>query len=481
MGRLFWKFFLAFWLALIIASVTVGTVVWFYKRSLDENGQALAMGPPAMFLVRAASSTLAHGGKPALLELLEEMRNDPMAQLYVVDESERDLLGRDYPPAALAQARLKLESPERFPVARIGKDREGHQYLIFAGQPLGLPPPPSDMALRPTIKPGVRPPPAPVSPWLPVLAGLLASLGFSAVLAWYLAKPIRNLRAAFEDVARGELDVRVAPAMGRRRDELADLGRDFDSMASRLRDLMETQRRLLHDVSHEIRSPLARLQAAIGLARQQPREWEVSLDRIEQESDRLDSLVGELLTLSRLEAGMGGPQKDLLDLCDVAGTVVDDARFEAVALGREVAYHCTGPLPIRCRAELLHRALDNVVRNALKFAPPGSAVDVRVGPGGPGWMSIIVSDRGPGVPDQDLEAIFVPFYRTESGAGVGFGLGLAIARRAVEAHGGAISAINRRGGGLEVRMHLPAGGGEGGSAEERRGNAAQVNGPSTPG
>ncbi|MEW5788723.1 MAG: ATP-binding protein [Pseudomonadota bacterium] len=477
MGRLFWKFFFAFWLALLLAGGVVGTVVWFHKRSVEENNQELAKGPPAMFLVKAASATLVHGGRQALLDLLEKMRDDPMAQLFVVDQTGHDLLGRDLPPAALEEARRRMALATPDPIAVRGRDPLGQEYLIFATArpPLGMlpgkiPPPPHGHLPYPPPDHAVRPggqPPTP-SPWVPMIAGLMASLGFSAVLAWYLAKPIRNLRVAFEEAARGDLDVRVAKAMGRRRDELADLGRDFDSMASRLRDLMETQRRLLHDVSHEIRSPLARLQAAIGLARQIPGEWEASLDRIERESDRLDALVGELLTLSRLEAGMGGAQRDLLDLCDVVGSVVEDARFEAVTLGRQVIYDCTGPLPMRCRGELLHRAVENVVRNALKFTPPNGSVEVRVGPGGPGWMSIIVADRGPGVPEQDLEAIFVPFYRDEAGAGVGFGLGLAIARRAVEAHGGTINARNRPGGGLEIRMHLPAGGGLDEPPEERR-------------
>ncbi len=461
MGRLFWKFFFAFWLALLTAGVAVGTVVWFHKHKLDEATHSLVMGPPAEYLVRSATATLENGGMPALLKLLGQMRDDPMAQLFVVDETGRELLGRAYPKAALARAQAIAGTATGSPVARAMTPGDGHVYLFFAGEATGrgfagLPGGP----LR--GGPGGRPPlgpsghPEPPTPFLPIGAGLLASLGFSALLAWYLAKPIRELRGAFQRAAAGDLDVRVAPAMGRRRDELADLGRDFDHMAGRLRDLMDAQRRLLHDVSHEIRSPLARLQAAIGLARQQPETREASLDRIEREAQRLDEMVGELLTLSRLEAGMVNNQRERVDLAELVGMVVEDARYEAEAQGRRVEFTDTGVAGVYCQPELLHRAIENVVRNGVKFSPQGGVVEVKAGRVGADRAAVIVADRGPGVPEGDLEAIFVPFYRSERSAGTGgYGLGLAIAKRAVEAHGGSIHASNRASGGLAVTMSLP--------------------------
>ncbi len=447
MGRLFWKFFLAFWLALLIAGIAVGTGVWFHKRSLDEAGDDLVMGPAAALMVRAASATLAHGGLPALRDWLATAGEDPRLRLYAVNDEGRDLLGRNYAAVALERARRLAEAPTGRPAAAYLLDGTGTRYLLFVaeagmGTPAGTPP-----------------------PWLPILAGLLASLGFSALLAWYLAKPIRVLRSAFDAASAGDLDVRVAPGMGGRRDELADLGRDFDHMAGRLRDLMDIQRRLLHDVSHEIRSPLARLHAAIDLARQQPERLEISLDRIEREGARLDEMVGELLTLSRLEAGMADTRRERMDLADLVGMVVEDARFEAEVQGRRVEFAAPVPAPVRCGAELLHRAVENVVRNALRFSPPGGVIDIRVEQAGPGRVAVVVRDGGPGVPAAHLEAIFDPFYRVENGqGGAGFGLGLALARRAVEAHGGVIRAANRPGGGLEVHIELPTDS----AAEERR-------------
>src|SRR5207249_6291638 len=163
-------------------------------------------------------------------------------------------------------------------------------YVLFVTRPPGP---------RPGPRPG---PPPPIAPWEFIVIGIVTSLVFSALLAWYLTRPIRNLRWAFDAAAAGRLETRVSPLMGRRRDEIADLGRDFDRMAQQLQNLVSAQRRLLHDVSHELRSPLARLQAAIGLARQQPAKLDTSLERIEREAMRLDSMVGEVLALARLES-----------------------------------------------------------------------------------------------------------------------------------------------------------------------------------
>ena len=323
---------------------------------------------------------------------------------------------------------------------------------IEAGPPPGMPPP--HFAIdghRPAHPPppnGLRLPPLPV-----LLGGLLGSLLCAAGLAWYIAKPIRQLRGAFEAAAEGNLDVRIGDRMGKRRDELADLGHDFDRMSRHLRALMDGQTRLLHDVSHELRSPLARLHAAIGLARQQPARMADSLQRIEREGERMNRLVGELLTLSRLEAGVGMPV-EAVDLAELLGDLLVDARFEAAA--RNVADDCLN-LPnfsVRANAELLHRAIENVLRNALRFSPPGAAVVVEVTALGADHCRIVILDQGPGVAAAMLDEIFTPFFRG-AGPGEGYGLGLAIARRVLAASNGKIYAENRTGGGLRVVIELP--------------------------
>lgn len=321
--------------------------------------------------------------------------------------------------------------------------------------PEGRPPPPGKPAHpgRPPHRPG-----EPFFPVVPLVATLFASLIFAALLAWYFSKPIRYLRSAFEAVVSGNLAVRLGPVMGKRRDELADLGCNFDRMASHLNAMIDGQRRLLHDVSHELRSPLARLQAAIGLARQRPEKLESSLERIERESVRMGKLVGELLTLSRLEAGVRGAMEEEINMGELVSGVVADARFEAETSGRTVEFSGCGEVLVKGNAELLHRALENVVRNALQHTPDGGkvAMGVRLDTNG-NDLRLTVLDQGPGVPENELSSIFDPFFRGNVTKSIdGHGLGLAIARRVVEAHGGNISASNRAGGGLCVEIVLPA-------------------------
>jgi two-component system OmpR family sensor kinase len=303
--------------------------------------------------------------------------------------------------------------------------------------------------------PGGWPPGGPRLPLLPMLAGLLASLLCAAGLAWYIAKPIRHLRQAFDAAAKGDLEVRVSPSMGGRRDELADLGHDFDRMTEHLQVLMAGQKRLLHDVSHEMRSPLARLQAAIGLARQQPARMADSLQRIEREGERMNLLVGELLTLSRLEAGVTGALENV-DMGELLAGIVEDARFEGAAQQIDIVYAPGEMAEIRANPELLHRAVENVVRNALRFSAAGGAIYIAAGRVDGEHFKISIGDDGPGVPDSQLENIFKPFFRgdAQNTAG-GYGLGLAIAQRVIAAVNGKIQAKNKGSGGLLVEIDLP--------------------------
>lgn len=289
-----------------------------------------------------------------------------------------------------------------------------------------------------------------------MLAILLGCLAASALLAWYFAKPVRNLRWALGAVAEGRLETRIQSRMGRRRDEIADLGRDFDRMALELQRLVESQRQLLHDVSHELRSPLARLQAAIGLARQDPRQIEMTFDRIECESTRLATLVGELLTLARLESGRDETPARSLDLVELLADIAEDARFEARSNGRDLHFSGSGERFVLGRAEPLHRAFENVLRNAVKYTCPGSTVEVALDGADSGHVCVSVRDHGPGVLPRELETIFQPFHRGHRNAATeGFGLGLAIARRAIQSHQGTILASLPEDGGLRVEIRLP--------------------------
>ncbi len=449
MGRLFWKFFFFFWLAQFVTSLGVGVAIWLKNYDAERFQREIDASPPAAFMVASAAATLRHGGISALRGLLEDSRRNPGPPVFALDENGRELLGR--PVAAETAGRVRqiasAPSPGKHGAAEKVETDDGHGYWFFVS-------PPQRNGARPGHPPGRH--------WMPLLIPLLAggivSLIFAALLAGYFSKPIRTLRSAFKSAANGRLAQHVGPAMGRRRDELADLGRDFDAMAHRLQSLMEGQRRLLHDVSHELRSPLARLQAAIGLARQQPERLGETLARIERESVRMDKLVSELLTLSRLEAGMAGKFDEDVDLNELVANVAEDARFEAEAQGCRVELAAHGRAGVRGNAELLHRALENIVRNALKHSPPGGLVSIEAGVAANGQTAVIsVSDEGSGVPESELPAIFEPFFRgNQANAPDGHGLGLAISRRTVMAHGGGIHAGNRAAGGLCVTVTLPA-------------------------
>jgi two-component system OmpR family sensor kinase len=316
------------------------------------------------------------------------------------------------------------------------------------------------------------PEPTPKFPYWPIAIQILASLLFSAALGAYLARPIGRLRDGFRQLAQGELGTRLTPGMGRRRDEIADLAHDFDAMAERLQHLIASRDRLLHDVSHELRSPLARLSLAVGLARRNRDLGEQTLARIEAESERLNTIVGDLLSLSRAESEAGAAEEIYFDIAALLQVVCDDARFEAqplrvqvdLILSPELADPERAPL-ITGAPELLRRAVENVIRNALRFSPPGKTVEV----GGrleDGAVVIEVRDQGPGASNGLLESMFDPFVKGP-GETRGVGLGLAIARRALAAHKGDLQAFNREGGGLVMRLAVPVSPGTPALAEAR--------------
>ncbi len=459
LGRLFWKFFFAFWLALLLAGGTVGTAVWWHHQSereqpAGEDDRLLAGGPRAAVAVRAAAAVLGRGGEDALRGFLADVDEARSPRLLAVDETGREVLGRPVDPGVLAQARERAESDGPRGGTRRVNDLDGKAWLLFVPAEFedragAFPRPPGE----PRLPFGRRGPPP--NPWLPIVSGLVASVLFSALLAWYLSKPIRSLRWALGAVAEGRLDARVRPLLGGRRDEIADLAEDFDRMAQQIQTLVGAQRRLLHDVSHELRSPLARVQAAVGLMRQDPAKLDVTVSRIEREAVRLDELVGQLLTLSRLDTDRRDTPREPVDLIDLASAIADDARFEAHALGRDLRFEGRGEAEALIWGELVQRAFENVIRNAVKYTADGTFVEVSALADGDVFR-LRVGDRGPGVPADELESMFEPFHRgSNTGGASGFGLGLAIARRAIDAHGGAIHALNREGGGLLVEITLP--------------------------
>ncbi|MBS1165573.1 MAG: two-component sensor histidine kinase, partial [Proteobacteria bacterium] len=257
-------------------------------------------------------------------------------------------------------------------------------------------------------------------------------------------------------LARGDFSRRIAPDP-RQRDELAMLGRDFDQTAARLQEFQEGRERLFHDVSHELRSPLSRLQAVIGVLRKSPARLEDMLDRMEGEIGRLDELVEEILTLARLSTS---DSKNLshqkLDVIDLVTEIIEDACFEGVARGVTVTYRGVGSFIADVNGELIYRAIENVIRNAVKFSGPESEVVVSSSIDD-GCLKLEVGDHGPGVREEELESIFRVFARASDNLSVpGHGLGLAIARQAIERHGGTATAESAASGGLRVTLTVPS-------------------------
>jgi signal transduction histidine kinase len=302
-------------------------------------------------------------------------------------------------------------------------------------------------------------PEAPPTGWhLAWGAALLVSGVICYVLTRYLTGPVLRLRAAARRLAEGELTARASDTKPRR-DEIGDLVRDFNFMAERIEALVTSQRQLISDISHELRSPLARINATLGLARQRLGQ-NVLFDRLERDAERLNEMIGRLLTLARLEMTATAPEMRRIDLKALVADIVADAQWEARERECRVDLVFNGECTIDANPDLLRSAAENVIRNAVRYTAPGTSVEVHVGcqRGNNGDAVMIrVSDRGPGVPSGELSNIFRPFYRVadardhDSG---GVGLGLAIAARVAHVHGGSIRAENRAGGGLEVVLRL---------------------------
>ncbi|WP_370677930.1 ATP-binding protein [Pleomorphomonas sp. PLEO] len=288
----------------------------------------------------------------------------------------------------------------------------------------------------------------------PLLVSVLTSLGAAFWIVRYFMGPLGKLSDGLSGLARGDFSRRIAPDP-KQRDELAMLGRDFDQTAARLQEFQQGRERLFHYVSHELRSPLSRLQAVIGVLRKSPTRLEDMLDRMEGEIGRLDELVEEILTLARLSASDSkGLSRQKLDIIDLVTEIIEDACFEGGARGVTVTYQGVASFIADVNGELIYRAIENVIRNAVKFSNPDAEVMVRTSVEG-GCLKLEVCDNGPGVREEELESIFRVFARASDNLSTpGHGLGLAIARQAIERHGGTATAEPAASGGLRVVLTI---------------------------
>ncbi len=452
MKSLFLKIFLSFWTAqalFVVLAILVTLALSPARHGIEsESPQILAE------VVNAYQS----GGEPAAHEYLEDFFHKQHVRAFVFDSSGRELAGQRVPPWI---EDVRQGVPPRPPRHSTWMDnllpgRMKRQALTLDGKryTLILELPPGPRVFGPHDVPG-----------LGITIAILTSGLMCYLLARSMTRPVSRLRTAAQSLAAGDLSARTGAPPNGRRDELTELMRDFDRMAERIEGLVESQSRLLKDVSHELRSPLARLSVALGLARQKSvPEIEGSLNRIELEADRLNQLIQRLLTISRLESGTDGLRKTKLSLRELVEQVAHDAEYENPGRGCQVTTptNATDEFLVEADPDLLRSAIENVIRNATRYTAEGTKVEVRLErqPSASGEEIVVcVRDSGPGVPNEALQKIFEPFYRLDDARNRqtgGAGLGLSIADRAIRLHGGQLRASNRKEGGLEVEIRIPA-------------------------
>jgi len=452
---LYLRIFLSFWLAMgLIITASVGVSIYFvWSRTvalqrLDINAMA-----------QLAERQLASEGLPGLERWAIRARNEnPGMDVFAIDASGQPVIFKKRPVPAFLTERIRA-------MARKGLMNGPARTFTADGDPLRAAPQITapNGAVYTLFFPPLRDPSLAVLGTPPAQLLLLAiALTVSGSMCWLLArsvtKPVERLQQGARALAAGNLNTRVGAEFASRRDELSVLAQDFDQMAERLRELIASKEDLLRDISHELRTPLTRLRLALGLARREGADLDREHDRIEREAERLDELIGEILRLARLNATQPALDVASFDYSTLVSDVVEDARLEATAQDKHLNWQYAAPIALHGDEELLRSAIENVLRNAVRFTPAGSAVDVALEQRGDSVV-LTIRDRGPGVPDSELTRLFEPFYRVaqarERDSG-GYGLGLAITARIINAHHGHVVARNAPGSGLIVEITVPA-------------------------
>lgn len=461
MRSLFVKIFLSFWLTVILTGAIVHLISYLNRpeeRPILENQLQFASKGLDGY-AREAAEALARGGDDGWRQYLEGL--DPESpRPFLFTAKGATLSGQRAPKRAARLAEMvfsegSVKAMRAFP-------------FFYFGRPLPLPDQtPAVLVVELKVSSGgsgrLRRTPR-RRDFLPGQeVGLAALLVVGGIVCFgltrSLTRPIRKLSEATRQVADGDLSTRVSQDI-KAKNEIGRLARDFDRMAERIEDLVDSQKRLQRDISHELRSPLARLNIALELARQRSGgDAKTALDRIERETGRMNEMIGQLLSLNLLETGSRQVPQQMVDLSALVRDIVADAEFEARNRNRAVHLNQNDDILIQGSEDLLRRIVENVIRNGLNYTTEGTAVEVDLEHNeASGQVTIRVRDHGPGVPDEELQKIFEPFYRTavaRDRTSGGTGIGLAIVERATRRHGGTVEARNARNGGLIVEIRLP--------------------------
>jgi two-component system, OmpR family, sensor histidine kinase CpxA len=451
--NLFLKIFLWFLAAIALMVGVVVFLNWTVQTEPVVSRWRISIKNQSNIFALTAGQIYSKQGEAGLNEFLQRIRqSDTIGEVDIIGENGRAWLSegvdaanyRDLVAKALSSDTVEIETvrPDVAMSAQQFTMPDGQRYvLLLAWERPRMTPFFGDSPLR----------------YVRYAALLMTAFLLCWALARYLSSPIGKLRRATQKLADGDLTARVADQIGNRHDELASLAKDFDVMAERIESLITSQKRLSRDVSHELRSPLARMNVALEIAKQKSNgETAPVLQRIETESNRLNAMISSLLTLSRLETGDQDFDRREMNLKNVIEQVAADADFEANAKGRSVKIVQAADCRVIGSESLIRSAVENVLRNAVRYTREGTEVEVSLSNGG-GYAKLNIIDHGGGVPESELRNLFKPFYRVgearDRGSG-GTGLGLAIAEQAIRAHKGTINASNTDDG-LTVEITLP--------------------------
>ena len=443
---LFLKIFFCFWLAAAAMIGALNLMLWFsFVQDPNPERRRGALGEALNLYAESAVQVYDSEGPQAFEQFVNRSLKEAGTEIELFDGDVNSLTSPTPADAYSVATEIKQTQQHISHVTELGRITWGRPVVAPSGRVFIF----VTRLRQPYVFRGLP-------PW-GIGLSILAAGVISYLLALYLTSPVKKLKSVVQSFAEGNLDARVAPQLGSRHDELADLGREFDHMAERIAALISSQKRLLADISHELRSPLARLTVALELARKNTSGKGVAaLDRIEMESERVNALVGQLLALTRLESGAERVPPETVLLEDVVQQVIDDGNYEAKPLHKEVRLLELAPCVVRGSSELLRSGIENVVRNAIRYTAEGTAVEVSL-TNRLDSAVVTVRDHGPGVPDTELKHIFEPFYRVgearERSSG-GVGLGLSIADRTIKLHGGSIRAENVSDG-LLITIEIP--------------------------